>query len=130
MNTSTRTKEQILADRKRLLAFLQSMPKPRPLYVIATELNCHYITAFLKTSDKVPVWVTTSRPFQQMMKTMVRITDCYGMVSGYEVVLHCLCNLQQWQGDDARRIKAELQEQLDSCATTPRPPLTHLKDPP
>lgn len=92
---------------------LQSIPSPRPLHIIAAEINTHYADALRK--GKVPAWVAWSKPYQQAMRELDSIDQRYYFDSAYEIVLRCLCNLQSWRGADAKRIKAELQMHLDAC---------------
>lgn len=87
----------------------------RSLRFIAAELNTHAYTALMRHPPKVPQWVAGSRPYINAMRQLDSVTARYGLDSGYEIVLRCLCNLQSWRGEDARRIKAELQKHLDSC---------------
>lgn len=87
----------------------------RSLRVIAAELNTHAFEALTKHPPKIPTWVSWSRPYLNAMRQLDTVESRYGLESGYEIVLRCLCNLQHFRGADAKRIKAELQQHLDSC---------------
>jgi len=89
---------------------------PRSIPMIAAEINTHMLEALMKKSGKVPAWVHYSRPYVSAMREISGgIQSRYYLDSAYEIVLRCLCALQSWRGEDARRIKAELQALLDSC---------------
>jgi len=69
----------------------------RPLFVIAQEIE--------------DTWGNVSpyaRPYLDAMKSLVTPAQPYYADSGKSIVLYFLSNAQQWRGDDARRIKAEL----------------------
>lgn len=99
----------------KLQGHLKEVPTPRTLRMIAAEINTHIMVALVKKPGKVPAWVAYARPYVSAMRELTDITDRYYLDSGYEIVLRAMCNLQSWRGDDARRIKAELQAHLDRC---------------
>jgi hypothetical protein len=89
---------------------------PRSIPMIATEINTHMLEALMKRPGKTPTWVSYARPYVSAMREISGgIESRYYADSAYEIVLRCMCNLQSWRGEDARRIKAELQSLLDSC---------------
>lgn len=89
---------------------------PRSIPAIAAEINTHMLTALMKKPGHTPAWVSYSRPYVSAMREISGgIQSRYFHDSAYEIVLRCLCNLQSWRGEDARRIKAELQALLNSC---------------
>jgi hypothetical protein len=47
-------------------------------------------------------------PYLDAMKALDRIADDYGLDSGADIVSHFLANATTWRGEEARRIKAEL----------------------
>jgi hypothetical protein len=51
-------------------------------------------------------------PYLEAMQHMASARENYGHDSGKSVVLYFLSNAQQWRGDDARRLKAELKDML------------------
>ena len=69
----------------------------RPLYEVAKEIASS--------------WKTMSRyasPYVEAMSTLTSISDDYYYDSGREIVMRFLANAQYWRGDDAKRIKKEL----------------------
>jgi hypothetical protein len=49
------------------------------------------------------------------MRELNTIEERYYLDSAYEIVLRARCNLANWRGVDAKRIKAELDAILKSC---------------
>lgn len=112
MNANPVTPEEVL----QLQGQLKQIDLPlRSLTMIAAEINTHMYQALLRHPPKIPAWIHYSRPYVTAMRQLNSITDRYGLESAYEIVLRCVCNMQSWRGEDARRIKAELQRHLDSC---------------
>lgn len=56
-----------------------------------------------------------ARPYLHAMFYLVNMNDNYGFDNGRDIVQRFLCNVAGWRGDDARRIKAELNEMLKQC---------------
>jgi len=81
--------------------------EPRPLYEIADEV-------FRLWRDKKghPAIYFGAVPYLRAMQAMQRIADNYGADTGRSVVLYFLGNATTWRGEDARRVKAELQAML------------------
>lgn len=75
--------------------------KPRTLYAIANEISRLW-----------PKPYYGAIPCLQAMRALSTITDKYGEDSAKSIVNHFLANAQTWRGDDARRIKAELNAML------------------
>jgi hypothetical protein len=73
----------------------------RPIHVIAREIR--------KTWPKV--WFGAV-PYLDAMGSLDSIKDTYGCDSAREIVLYFLANAQTWKGEDARRIKKELNDML------------------
>lgn len=73
----------------------------RPLYEIAREIR--------KTWPKV--WFGAV-PYLNAMASLDSMKDNYEADSAHSVVLYFLSNATTWRGDDARRIKAELNRML------------------
>lgn len=73
---------------------------------VATERTVSEIAREIFTLWKpVHPW---AKPYLEAMTTLNRVTDNYINDSGEEVILRFLGNAKMWRGDDARRIKAEL----------------------
>lgn len=49
-------------------------------------------------------------PYLEAMQSLGNMSDCYGQDSAETIVVYLLGNLQQWRGDKAREIKAELRQ--------------------
>lgn len=73
----------------------------RPLHVIARE-----ITATWPTVNYGAV------PYLEAMRTLSSIHDLYFHDTAQSVVAYFLSNARAWRGDDAKRIKAELNSML------------------
>jgi hypothetical protein len=50
--------------------------------------------------------------YLEPMTYLETVHDAYGMDSARSIVAYALSNLSAWRGDDARRIKAELNAHL------------------
>lgn len=75
--------------------------KPRTLYAIANEIGQLW-----------PKPYYGAIPYLQAMRALSTITDKYGEDSAESIVNYFLANAQTWRGNDARRIKAELNAML------------------
>ena len=69
----------------------------RPLYEIASEIR--------RTWPKVNF---AAKPYLAAMATLTSVKDNYGFDSGDSIVRYFLSNATTWRGEDAKRIKAEL----------------------
>ena len=69
----------------------------RPLYEVAKEIA----SSWGSMSDH-------AAPYVEAMSTLNSISDDYYYDSGREIVMRFLANAQYWRGDDAKRIKKEL----------------------
>jgi hypothetical protein len=69
----------------------------RSLYEIAREIR----------KDWKPVNYA-AKPYLEAMESLDKITDKYIMDSGRSIVAYFLSNASSWKGDNARRIKKEL----------------------
>jgi hypothetical protein len=69
----------------------------RPIFLIAREIR--------KSWPKVYFGAV---PYLDAMAQLDRISQMYYADTGKSVVLYFLANASTWRGDDARRIKAEL----------------------
>lgn len=69
----------------------------RPLYKVAQEIQSSWKTM----SDH-------ASPYVEAMSTLTSIDEDYYFDSGREIVMRFLANAQYWRGEDAKRIKKEL----------------------
>ena len=61
------------------------------------------------------VWLNVhfgAKPYLEAMAGLNGINDSYGQDSGREIVMYFLSNAKTWRGEDAKRIKAELNKML------------------
>lgn len=90
---------------------------PRPLNKIAAEIDAiMYETK--RNHFPTPLWVQYSRPYVNAMLTMKSFKEFYGIDSGVDIGKRFLFNAQTWRGEDARRIKAELNVLLKEANET------------
>ena len=76
----------------------------RTLSAIATEaLSCDTL------KGNARAWAGA---YLEPMTTLETVHDTYGQDSARIIVAYALSNLSAWRGDDARRIKAELNAHL------------------
>jgi hypothetical protein len=75
----------------------QAKAAPRSINAIAAEIR--------KTWKKVNFGAV---PYLQAMQSIESVNDSYGQESAKSIVLYFLSNASTWRGDDARRIKKEL----------------------
>jgi hypothetical protein len=76
---------------------------PRPIFSIAGEISAKWRNA--KGESTVYFGAV---PYLNAMRSLVDITDHYGVDPADEVIMYFLSNATTWRGPDARRIKAEL----------------------
>jgi hypothetical protein len=79
----------------------------RALYTIANEI--------------IAIWSRQGKgiyfgavPYLRAMATLDSISDNYGADSGESIVAYALSNMTTFKGEDARRLKAELKDHLNS----------------
>lgn len=82
----------------------------RPLYEIASDIIDDIRAQYAGKPD--PNWLGYAMPYLQPMLELDSINDDYYYDSAESVVLYALANLQQWRGETARAIKAELKAML------------------
>ena len=75
----------------------------RPLYEIAKDIRKHW-----------PKIYFGAVPYVDAMRELNTINDKYFADSAKSVVLYFLSNASSWRGDDARRIKKELKQMVES----------------
>lgn len=81
----------------------------RPLRVIGRDI--------IHCWNKKPPSEATSAyawPYVEALLGLSSPSDMYGMEYGDMIVAYLLSNLRNWRGEDARRIKKELQAHLDN----------------
>jgi len=76
---------------------------PRPLYIIAADIASHWYNTHY-----------TAKPYLDAMRELNSINGEYGADSARDVVLYFLSNASTFRGPEARRIKAELNDLLDT----------------
>lgn len=79
----------------------------RPLYAIAREIRQHAGAEYTK-KGVWPTWYQYASHYVEALECLTSIDEDYYADSAKSVVLYTLSNLQNWRGEDARRIKAEL----------------------
>lgn len=82
----------------------------RPLNRIAAEIVTDWV-ANSKKGER-PHFMRISWPYLEAMLEMDDIAKPYGLEEGVFVVLYFLNNTTYWRGETARRIKAELLQQV------------------
>lgn len=82
----------------------------RPIYEIASEIFDDIRAQYAGKPD--PAWLNYAKPYLVPMLELDDINGTYYYDSASSVVMYALANLQQWKGDNARRIKAELNAML------------------
>ncbi len=74
---------------------------PRPLFAIANDIINHW-----------PKPNYAAVPFIKAMRDLTTMNDNYGSEDARSLVTYFLSNAGSWRGEDARRIKAELNAML------------------
>lgn len=80
----------------------QTATQERPLHVIAADIRKNWKNVYFG-----------AKPYLDAMATMQTPDQNYIADSGTSVVLYFLGNAQNWRGEDARRIKAELKGMMN-----------------
>lgn len=80
----------------------------RPIYAIASEIY-NLKAQWPEGQISIP-----ANAYLKPMLSLDKITDYYDQDSGESVVAYFLSNAKVWKGEDARRIKAELNAILKS----------------
>ncbi|WNM67202.1 hypothetical protein SEA_ERUTAN_56 [Gordonia phage Erutan] len=81
----------------------------RPLSLIGRE-----IISLWRTKKPSSSTLAYAGPYVEAICMMDKPSDSYGLESGDMIIAYLLNNLRNWRGDDARRIKAELNRALDA----------------
>ena len=80
---------------------MSNQQAPRPLHIIAQEI--------ISTWPK-PYFGAV--PYIEAMRGLVTMDSSYGHDSADDIVMYFLSNAKYWRGEDAKRIKAELNSML------------------
>lgn len=72
--------------------------EPRPLHEIAADIRANW-----------PKIYFGAEPYIHAMESLGKISESYGYDKASDIVRYFLSNASTWRGEDARRIKAELQ---------------------
>ena len=75
--------------------------EPRPLFIIAREINADW---------KKPYFGAV--PYLEVMEDLTTLDDHIGADSAESIVRYFLSNAKTWRGEVAKRIKAELNAML------------------
>ena len=78
--------------------------KPRQISEIARDIRQHW-----------PKVNYGAQPYLDAMAMLGTMQDTYGQDSAESVVVYFLSSARSWRGEDAKRIKAELNGMLKSC---------------
>lgn len=79
----------------------QEATEPRSLSVIAADIRANWPKPYFG-----------AEPYIHAMESLSKISDMYGYDGADDIVRYFLSNASTWRGEDARRIKAELQHLL------------------
>lgn len=75
--------------------------QPRPLHQIAVDIRLSWLKPYFGAV-----------PYIEAMQTIDSIRDRYYYDTAESIVRYFLANAGTWRGEDAKRIKAELNSQL------------------
>lgn len=89
------------------------MSELRPINKIAAE-----IITIWRDRPPSPATRIHAFPYVQAMLDIRTCKDMYGLEYGDMIVAYALNNLSHWRGEDARRIKAELKQHLETFNAT------------
>ena len=76
---------------------------PRPIYIIAQDIRRTWKS----------VWYG-AEPYLQAMSQLNLITDKYGDENAQGIIIYFLSNATYWRGEEARRIKKELSDLIET----------------
>jgi len=83
----------------------------RPINKIAAEILTEW-GPDCTNPRKCPAYQNFALPYVWAMLNVSSVKDKYGLDTADDIVLRFLSNVQQWRGEAARRIKAELNSHL------------------
>lgn len=84
---------------------------PRPVNIVAAEIDAAF-REIRRNLNPVPSWVNHCLPYVSAMLELKSFSQFYGLDRGAEIGRRFLSNAQPWRGEQARRIKAEINEAL------------------
>ena len=87
----------VLEHKKQMIKNKQQ-EQTRPIHIIAAEIEDTW-------QEKVNF---AARPYLDAMHSLINVNDKFGLDSARSVIMYFLSNASTWRGDDARRIKKEL----------------------
>lgn len=82
---------------------------PRPVNKIAAEIDTLLRDIEFKHN---PLWVRKCRPYVAAMLQLRSFKEYYGIDAGSDIGMRFLQSASPWRGDDARRIKDEIRNQV------------------
>jgi hypothetical protein len=89
---------------------------PRPVNKIAAEIDNALRDLQRNTRQS---WISPLRPYVNAMLEMNSFDDWYGIDRGVDVGLRFLSNAAPWRGEQARRIKSEIQQLIKEAQNVP-----------
>ena len=84
----------------------------RPINKIAAEIIAEWGPECCTDPRKCPAYQDFAMPYLWAMLNVSSVKDMYGLETADGIVLRFLSNVQNWRGETARRIKAELNSHL------------------
>jgi hypothetical protein len=89
----------------------------RPLSQIAREIRTSMMDQASKAKTRGPHsnWRNkfyAAVPYLDAMLQLQSLRDTYGSENAHSIVSYFLCNVSNWQGPEARRLKAELRAMI------------------
>lgn len=79
---------------------------PRPICVIAEEIKATWGQGSMSNIDY------GAKPYLSAMCCLKSINDDYGADDAQSIIMYFLANATKWKGEEARRIKKELNDLL------------------
>lgn len=80
----------------------------RPVNVIAAEIDAA-LREIRRNASPTPRWLNFVLPYVSAMLELRSFSEFYGLDRGEVIGRRFLSNAQPWHGEQARRIKAEIQ---------------------
>lgn len=106
LRKALQTADVVIADNARTEA-AQAPTAERFLFQIAADIRATWPNVYFGAV-----------PYLDAMRYLQGLDSHYGMEQADDVVLYFLSNAKTWRGEDARRIKAELQAMLKAHKAT------------
>ncbi len=86
--------------------------KLRPLNEVASEIWMTLSTEYGSREQDFVKRLFAAVPYLEAMKQLKSLDDSYGADDARSIVLYFLGNVSAWHGENARRLKAELNNML------------------